>query len=551
MINLQEIESEIKDILNGYMKIPSFSQSKDEKEAVDYVIETLKKEPYFKQNPDQLGSYRIFRDPLERTVGYALVLPTEGRDLDKPIKTVCLLHHCDVVGIEDYGTLGEDAFDGEKVERYLLEEWEENKENELIRDLKSGEYLFGRGSCDMKGGGAVQIAITARYSREKFRPGALLLLCVPDEENLSAGMRGGMPLLSELRKKYCLDYRMMINSEPNQHVISEGSIGKMMPFLYVDGVVSHVGSIFQGANPVNILSKIVEKIDMSMEFCEQDGDEVTPPPTWLFAKDRKKTYDVSIPKAACGSFNLLSFSMGPKEVIKRMERISIRCMEDFYKERRTAFARYEKMGGTGKLMEWEPCVLSFGGLFEEVRKSQNDSRRFQKMWEKKLEEIREELVKGESNLIEETFSAVEFLLEQWKENVPKIIYGLIPPYYPSVSNRRNAGLTKVQKEAGKETAERMGYRLEQYFKGISDLSYTSLENPLDMDRILKETMPFYPNLYQIPVKEMGENQMPCLNIGPLGKDLHQRTERIWKKDLYENLAKGIGETIEKLWADPE
>ena len=146
MINLQEIESEIKDILNGYMKIPSFSQSKDEKEAVDYVIKILKKEPYFKQNPDQLGSYRIFRDPLERKVGYALVLPTEGRDLDKPIKTVCLLHHCDVVGIEDYGTLGEDAFDGEKVERYLLEEWEENKENELIRDLKSGEYLFGRGS---------------------------------------------------------------------------------------------------------------------------------------------------------------------------------------------------------------------------------------------------------------------------------------------------------------------------------------------------------------------------------------------------------------------
>lgn len=45
MINLQEIESEIKDILNGYMKIPSFSQSKDEKEAVDYVIKILKKNP--------------------------------------------------------------------------------------------------------------------------------------------------------------------------------------------------------------------------------------------------------------------------------------------------------------------------------------------------------------------------------------------------------------------------------------------------------------------------------------------------------------------------
>ena len=57
-------------------------------------------------------------------------------------------------------------------------------------------------------------------------------------------------------------------------------------------------------------------------------------------------------------------------------------------------------------------------------------------------------------------------------------------------------------------------------------------------------MPFYGSLYQLPVAAMEQISMPCLNLGPLGKDLHQYSERVWKEDLYYNLPKQIAQTIE-------
>jgi arginine utilization protein RocB len=59
---------------------------------------------------------------------------------------------------------------------------------EARNDLESGDYIFGRGTADMKGGGSIQLALFKRYSELEDFPGNILLIAVPDEENLSAGM---------------------------------------------------------------------------------------------------------------------------------------------------------------------------------------------------------------------------------------------------------------------------------------------------------------------------------------------------------------------------
>ena len=46
-------------------------------------------------------------------------------------------------------------------------------------------------------------------------------------------------------------------------------------------------------------------------------------------------------------------------------------------------------------------------------------------------------------------------------------------------------------------------------------------------------MPFFNSLYDIPVSEIESISMPCINIGPWGKDFHKLTERVLKQDLYE------------------
>ena len=68
----------------------------------------------------------------------------------------------------------------------------------------------------MKGGGSIQLALLERYSRMEHFRGNVIVIAVPDEENLSAGMRAGVELLAELKDRYKLNYKIMINSEPHQ-----------------------------------------------------------------------------------------------------------------------------------------------------------------------------------------------------------------------------------------------------------------------------------------------------------------------------------------------
>ena len=48
----------------------------------------------------------------------------------------------------------------------------------------------------------------------------------------------------------------------------------------------------------------------SAEFAEVFDGEVCMPPTWLYFKDLKKEYDVSVPARAAGYLSVLSFRSG-------------------------------------------------------------------------------------------------------------------------------------------------------------------------------------------------------------------------------------------------
>ena len=113
--------------------------------------------------------------------------------------TVVLMHHYDVVSVEDFKLLKPLAFSPDKLEEELRK-LSGTLAPEVQADLASGAYLSGRGVCDMKGGGSIQMALLRRYSELVLRdpaalPGNLMVLAVPDEENLSAGMRAAAPML--------------------------------------------------------------------------------------------------------------------------------------------------------------------------------------------------------------------------------------------------------------------------------------------------------------------------------------------------------------------
>ena len=89
-------------------------------------------------------------------------------------------------------------------------------------------------------------------------------------------------------------------------------------------------------------------------------------------------------------------------------------------------------------------------------------------------------------------------------------------------------------------------RIISFYNGISDLSYTSLHSSAEIVNTLKETMPFFGNLYHLPVETIEEISMPCINIGPWGKDFHKLTERVLKQDLYERTPRIIQYAISQV-----
>lgn len=195
-------------------------------------------------------------------------------------------------------------------------------------DLESGEWLFSRGSADMKSGASIQMALIDKFSQDKSFQDNLLLISLPDEENISKGMLGATELMNDLSERHALDFKLIINSEPyfNQSkkkaILYEGSVGKIMPIIYVRGVRSHIGDPFNGLNPLLILAKIQALSELNIDLCDQFGNDATPPPIWVNLKDRKKSYDVSIPEAATGYFNWLTFTKTPVDIMERMISLS-------------------------------------------------------------------------------------------------------------------------------------------------------------------------------------------------------------------------------------
>src|SRR5690606_21171288 len=105
-----------------------------------------------------------------------------------------------------------------------------------LKDLESGNYLFGRGVMDMKAGLALHMALLEKASTEQW-PINLVLLTVPDEEVNSNGMRHAVPTLLEMADEHNLTYSLFLNGEPvfaqdpneQDFKVYTGSIGKIMP----------------------------------------------------------------------------------------------------------------------------------------------------------------------------------------------------------------------------------------------------------------------------------------------------------------------------------
>ncbi|MDL4840724.1 M20/M25/M40 family metallo-hydrolase [Aquibacillus rhizosphaerae] len=533
-----QTKSDLIELLCSLVNFPSITGSEAEIAIAEHLKNLLVETDYFKNNPSLLQLH-----PLKDGRQLLTALVKQGNTSE----TIILLSHFDVVAIDDYGSLKNMAFHP----KILTKEINKRKEelSELVQnDIETGDWLFGRGTMDMKAGLTLQLSMLEKAMHGEFK-GNILLLSVPDEEANSLGMLTALPVLEHLKNFHNLNYLSCLNSEPmfskfpadKSNYLYTGSIGKVLPGFLCYGKETHVGEPFAGLNANLMVSYLSQELELNEMFVEKVGDEITPPPVSLMQRDLKEAYSVQTPTTAVAMYNVLYLKQSIETLNKKLfnaaEKASKSIVEHFY-EKMTSYSQYTKEFVKPTINVhvfmyeelYEIAINRFGK--EEVERRQN-----------LLISQREEGDRDFSTLLVQDLAAL------CKDMAPMIVLFYSPPFYPSVSSSTNPYIASVVEKIQKYTAENFSLSMKEiaYFPGLSDLSYLGpVSAGSDLTSLMKN-LPLQNKGFEFPEHLLESISMPVINVGPNGKDPHQWTERLELTYSFEYLPKILTNTIHALF----
>lgn len=195
---------------------------------------------------------------------------------------ICFAGHTDVVPTGDIGGWTCDPFGGE---------------------IK-GEYIYGRGACDMKGAIASFVAATLNLLKEKPLNGSISFLITGDEEG--PAINGTRKVLEWLKKRgEKIDFCIVgepTSSETLGDMMKIGRRGSLTGKITVTGVQGHVAYPHLADNPVPKLLSLLKALD-DLEL-DKGTAHFQPSNLEIVNIDIGNTADNVIPAAARATFNV-------------------------------------------------------------------------------------------------------------------------------------------------------------------------------------------------------------------------------------------------------
>jgi arginine utilization protein RocB len=508
----------------------SVTNTSGEKEFSPHFKNILSSWDYFKQHPEHLWTERTLDDSFERYSLFALI---KG----KSDKTIILTGHYDTVSTENYGTLEPLACNPNELLSQLMNDLRKTQSNsQALQEFESGEFLPGRGMLDMKSGLAVGLALLEEWSNLSETtgsepPGNLLFIAVPDEEVASHGMKSVVQQLPEICKKFDLQLELAINLDvSSEAAVFLGSVGKLLPFTLFVGRPTHVGAPFDGVNPALLASEFVARVESNPEFGDADGREHYPaPPTVLYQRDNRTHYDVTTPATTFCAVNILTHHRSPQDVLAMFEQLAKESLESTLQKLRTRAEDFSRRTSTPISPSWSGKVLTFGELLEQARTS--NAAKTKKILLETSPTL--EPVNRCNDITQELVKLVGL-------EGPAVIVGFAPPYYSRAEFdvEKNKALLEVLGREVKSTPYDIFVR--PFFDGISDMSFFNPADGLEPQQFVTSHMPLSQKVFETALA------CPIINIGPWGKDYHQRLERVHMPYAFEVLPELLWRVLQSI-----
>lgn len=534
--------SEVERLTKELVRIKSVNKEPGgESAAARYVYDYYMGLPYFKAHPDQVKCFQTKDDFVERHSTYAYVKGTKNGGSDR---TVLMIGHIDTVGIDDFGTIKEYACDPDRLPELLKTM---DLSEDVLRDIESGEYMFGRGALDMKAGVAGHMYLIAYFSEHPEElEGNILAIAECDEEDNSKGIITALDELIELRHREgfryiaCVnaDYSTNYNPGDENRYIYYGSIGKLLPCYAVFGKEAHVGQAFSAFDPNLLTAEITRDISLNVDLCDEKLGEVTIPPVSLKQTDTKPNYTVQTALVSFSYYNFFTHGMNPAQVLQKCKGVAETAFDTVIERLNDRYARYcEKSRVPFTKLPWRRRVYLWKEFYDELAQQHG------KAFTDAMEDFRRRLHESEPTLDLRMFS-LRVAQEAWKWSTDKnpavvLFFGSVYSGRIEVSGKtekERALLDSVEKavEAVRPEAGRM-LKTRMFYPYISDSSFLAVCDELSTIEALGDNMPAWKVKYYHDTDKILQIDVPVVNIGTFGRDGHMFTERVDKKHTFENV----------------
>ncbi|MEB8093186.1 M20/M25/M40 family metallo-hydrolase [Mammaliicoccus lentus] len=526
---LWQTSKEREKLLKKLVSHASITHSEGEKTFPYFLMNEYLKLDYFKSREDQ-----IILQPTGD--GRNAVLAYYKAPNSK--KTLICISHYDTVGIDDFSEYKMHAFEMDKLTE-IFKENDKYLSEDAKEDIKTGDYLFGRGSMDMKPGLMIHMSTLEKAIYESWDIN-IIVVSVPDEEVGSLGILKAVEKLNQLRKEDQLEFELHLNSEPtfsqaekdSNHYIYSGTIGKIMPSVLCYGKETHVGQPTQGLSSNYIQSFINKEMEYNPTFKEEYKEETTPLPVSLMSRDIKEHYDVQTPFRTVALYNIFLFNKNAEDVFKTFNSI----VEKAVKECEETYQNIIKNEGQSRKININIMT------FKELKLTA-----IEEFGEAHVNLIIEQIINQISDERAQAIEIADQLMHMLKNLGPTVITFFAPPYYPAAHSSEDSFIDEIVETVSQKSLEQFDRtsKRQYFFNGISDLSYAKYRQDDDGFESYIEQTPNFNQSYFIPFHDIKEISAPVLNIGPIGKDAHQVTERIHTKSAFEEIPYLIEHVIKK------
>jgi arginine utilization protein RocB len=532
MINLQDVAQAVRALTEDLVRRPSINQSPDEYTMGAYVADWLRAAGV------EVHTQEIAADPYPRLNAYGLV---RGRSP----QTVVMLAHFDTVGIDDFGVFRAAALDPrqlkEMMQRYLSEP--DGLDPALRRDLLAEQelgrevWLMGRGASDMKSGLATGMVVLQHLARQP-QTGNVILLAVPDEENLSAGVLQAVYWLDELRQLEGLEYVGAINldyisdlpgeGEKIRPVVYDGTVGKLLVSLYVRGVTGHAGDPLGTVDPNLALAEMLRDISRDERLVELDTEWVVPPVV-LHQGDLKTQYDTQTPLEAAAQINFILRQRTPAEILAHVREIVAAAYARSLTESRQRRAAWQKVA----LPHLQPTVLTLAELMARA-------------------EARPE-PPTQRSVIGANLDVVRSLWNHAHLHGPGAVVYADLPFYPAVKH----GLAGRFSQAVHSVAGKFGLEIKPFYPYITDSSYVGAIDT-SVTASMSEAVPLTASADMAKLRDrywvtrsldLPPLNLPVFTLGPFGRGAHTPWERVYMPYAFETLPHLLFDVIQTTLGD--